>query len=33
MAWGGLVGLVWMTGYFATLFPIWSNQIVAVFSR
>jgi hypothetical protein len=32
-AWGGLVGLSWMTGYFATLLPIWANQIVAVFSR
>jgi hypothetical protein len=32
-AWGGLVGLTWMTGYFATLLPMWANQIVAVFSR
>jgi hypothetical protein len=32
-AWGGLVGLTWMTGYFATLFPMWANQIVVVFSR
>lgn len=32
-AWGGLVGLTWMTGYFATLLPIWANEIVSVFSR
>jgi len=32
-AWGGLVGLVWMTGYFATLLPLWAYQIVAMFSR
>jgi len=32
-AWGGLVGLTWMTGYFATLLPMWANQIVVVFSR
>jgi hypothetical protein len=32
-AWGGLVGLLWMTGYFATLLPLWANQIVVVFSR
>jgi hypothetical protein len=32
-AWGGLVGLLWMTAYFATLLPMWANQIVAEFSR
>jgi hypothetical protein len=32
-AWGGPVGLVWMTGYFATLLPMWVNQIVVEFSR
>ncbi len=32
-AWGGLVGLTWMTGYWATLIPMWVNQIVVVFSR
>jgi len=32
-AWGGLVGLTWMTGYFATLLPMWANQIVGIFSR
>ena len=31
--WGGLVGLLWMAGYFATLLPMWANQIVVVFSR
>ena len=32
-AWGGLVGLTWMAGYFATLLPLWAHQIVVVFSR
>jgi hypothetical protein len=32
-AWGGLVGLLWMAGYFATLLPMWANEIVVVFSR
>ena len=32
-AWGGLVGLLWMTGYFATLLPMWANRIVVLFSR
>jgi hypothetical protein len=32
-AWGGLVGLTWMFGYFAVLLPIWSYWIVTVFSR
>jgi hypothetical protein len=32
-AWGGLVGVLWMMGYFATLLPIWSHYIVVVFSR
>jgi hypothetical protein len=32
-AWGGLVGLTWMAGYFATLLPIWAHQIVVVFSQ
>jgi len=31
-AWGGLVGLSWMTGYWATLIPMWVNQVVVVFS-
>jgi hypothetical protein len=32
-AWGGLVGLLWMLGYFATLLPIWAHRIVLVFSQ
>ena len=32
-AWGGLVVLLWMAGYFATLLPLWAHTIVAVFSR
>jgi hypothetical protein len=32
-AWGGLVVLLWMAGYFATLLPPWAYTIVAVFSR
>jgi hypothetical protein len=32
-AWGGFVGLTWMTGYWATLIPMWVNQVVVVFSR
>lgn len=32
-AWGGLVVLLWMAGYFATLLPVWSHHIVVVFSR
>jgi len=31
-AWGGLVGLLWMTAYFATLLPMWANRIVRAFS-
>ncbi len=32
-AWGGLIGLTWMTAYWATLIPLWVNQIVVVLSR
>jgi len=32
-AWGGWIGLTWMLGYWATLIPLWVNQIVVVFSR
>jgi hypothetical protein len=32
-AWGGLVGILWMTGYFATLLPLWAHRIVVVFGR
>lgn len=31
-AWGGIIGLSWMTGYWATLIPMWVNQIVVTFS-
>jgi hypothetical protein len=27
-AWGGLVGLTWMTAYWATLIPLWVHQVV-----
>lgn len=29
-AWGGVVGLTWMTGYWATLLPLWVYYIVIV---
>jgi hypothetical protein len=29
-SWGGLVGLTWMTGYWATVIPIWVYYIVEV---
>ena len=32
-AWGGLLGLTWMTGYWATLIPMWVNQVLVVYSR
>ena len=32
-AWGRLVGLTWMAGYWATLIPMWVNQVVVAFSR
>jgi hypothetical protein len=31
-AWGGWVGLLWMTGYWATLIPVWVYGNVVVFS-
>lgn len=31
--WGGLVGLTWMAGYFATLLPPSANLIVGVLAR
>ena len=31
-AWGGWVGLLWMTGYWATLIPVWVYCNVVVFS-
>jgi hypothetical protein len=30
-AWGRLIGLTWMIGYWATLIPMWVNQIVVLF--
>jgi hypothetical protein len=30
-SWGGLIGLTWMTGYWATLIPMWVYYIVGVF--
>jgi len=32
-AWGGLVGLTWMTAYWASLIPLWVHQVVRVSSR
>jgi hypothetical protein len=31
-SWGGIVGLVWMTSYWATLLPLWVYTIVRVLS-
>ena len=31
-SWGGLVGLIWMTAYWATLIPMWTYYIVRVLS-
>jgi len=31
--WSRWIGLSWMIGYWATLIPMWVNQIVVVFSR
>ena len=32
-AWGGFIGLTWMTAYWATLIPIWTYYIVRVLSQ
>jgi hypothetical protein len=32
-SWGGVVGLTWMTAYWASLIPIWVHQVVMVFAR
>ena len=32
VAWGGLVGAIWMAGYWATLLPMWVYCIVRVFA-
>jgi len=29
-SWGGLIGLTWMTVYWATLIPMWAYYIVGV---
>lgn len=31
-SWGGIVGLIWMAGYWATLIPIWLFYVVMVFA-
>jgi len=32
-AWGGLLGIIWMTAYWAAIIPLWVYQIVRVVSR
>jgi hypothetical protein len=32
-SWGGIVGLVWMIGYWATLIPVWLFYMVMVFAQ
>jgi hypothetical protein len=32
-SWGGLVGLTWMTAYWASLIPLWIHQVVMAFAR
>jgi hypothetical protein len=31
-SWGGIVGMIWMTGYWATVLPMWVFYIVRVLS-
>ena len=31
-SWGGIVGLIWMTGYWATVLPMWVYYIIRVLS-
>jgi hypothetical protein len=31
-SWGGIVGLIWMTGYWATVLPAWVYYIVVALS-
>lgn len=31
-SWGGIVGLIWMAGYWATLIPVWLFCVVRVFA-
>jgi len=33
VSWGGPIGLIWMTAYWATLIPLWVNYIAVVLSR
>jgi hypothetical protein len=32
-SWGGLVGLTWMTAYWASLIPLWVYEVVRVYAR
>jgi len=32
-SWGGVVGLTWMTAYWASLIPLWVHQVVVVIAR
>jgi hypothetical protein len=32
VSWGGLVGLTWMTAYWASLIPLWVHQVVMAFA-
>jgi hypothetical protein len=32
VSWGGLVGLTWMTSYWASLIPLWVHQVVMAFA-
>lgn len=32
-SWGGIVGLVWMTGYWATLLPLWVSKLAFEYQR
>ena len=32
-SWGGLIGLSWMTGYWATLVPLWLSRVVELAQR
>jgi hypothetical protein len=29
-AWGGFMGIIWMTSYWATLIPLWAYQIIQI---
>lgn len=32
-SWGGVVGLVWMIAYWASLIPLWVHQVLTVFAH